>query len=104
MTMIYDPIPCAKLVQKIGLETTSLLYVFAGNYLYLICTTCKCCSCCELKINFQNVSPPYTNMKAPNGRISDNGSAQARRHGGAFGGSYPQIFFEPPKFCCAQKN
>jgi len=23
---------------------------------------------------------------------------------GAFGGSYPQIFFVPSKFCCAQKN
>jgi len=43
-------------------------------------------------------------MKAPNGRLSGNGSAQARRHGGAFGGSYPQIFFVPSKFCCAQKN
>jgi len=23
---------------------------------------------------------------------------------GAFGGSYPQIFFVPLKFCCAQKS
>ena len=23
---------------------------------------------------------------------------------GAFGGSYPQIFVVPPKFCCVQKN
>jgi len=43
-------------------------------------------------------------MKAPNGRLSGNGSSQARRRGGAFGGSYPQIFFVPSKLCCAQKN
>jgi len=43
-------------------------------------------------------------MKAPNGRLSGDGSVQARRHGGAFGGSYTQIFFVAPKFFCAQKN
>ena len=31
MTMIYDPIPFAKLVPKFQLETTSLLRVFAGK-------------------------------------------------------------------------
>ena len=39
-------------------------------------------------------------MKVPNGRLSGDGAAQARRHGGR----YPQIFFVLPKFCCAQKN
>ena len=43
-------------------------------------------------------------MKVPNERLSGDGSAQTRRHGGTFGGSFPQIFFVPPKFCCAQKN
>jgi len=33
MTMIYGPLPFVKLVQKIYLETTSLLRVFAGKYL-----------------------------------------------------------------------
>jgi len=36
-------------------------------------------------------------MKARNGRLSGDGSGQARRPGGAFGGSHPQIFFVPPK-------
>jgi len=36
-------------------------------------------------------------MKAPNGRHSGDGSALARRHGGAFGGSYTQIFLVPSK-------
>jgi len=43
-------------------------------------------------------------MKAPNGRLSGDGSAQARRHGGAFGASYAQIFFVPPKLLlCSEK-
>jgi len=42
-------------------------------------------------------------MKASNGRLSGDGSAQVHRHGWAFGSSYPQIFFVHPKFCCAQK-
>jgi len=43
-------------------------------------------------------------MNAPNGRLSGDGSAQARRHGGAFGGSYPQIFFVLPQILlCSEK-
>jgi len=37
-------------------------------------------------------------MKAPNGRLSGDGSARARRHGGAFWASYPQIFSYPLNF------
>ena len=33
MTMIYDPIPFVKLVQKFQLETTSLLWIFARKYI-----------------------------------------------------------------------
>jgi len=33
MTMIYKPIPFVKLVQRIWLQSTSLLRVFAGKYL-----------------------------------------------------------------------
>jgi len=43
-------------------------------------------------------------MKAPNGRLSGDGSAQARRHGGTFGDSYPQIFFVPYQILFCSKN
>jgi len=49
-------------------------------------------------------SPPLHKHEGPNGKLSVDGSAQARRHRGTFGVSYLQIFFVPPKFCCAQKN
>jgi len=50
------------------------------------------------------MSSPLHKHEGPNGRRSGDGCAQARRHGGAFGRSYPQIFFVHPKFRCAQKN
>jgi len=50
------------------------------------------------------MSKPLHKHEDHNGRLSGNGSSQARRHGGPFVVSYPQIFFVPPKFCCAQKN
>ena len=37
-------------------------------------------------------------MKAPNGRLP------RPAYTGTFVGSYPQIFFMPLEFCCAQKN
>jgi len=43
-------------------------------------------------------------MKAPNGRLSGEDSAQPRRQGGHSGAVAPKSFFVPPKFCCTQKN
>ena len=43
-------------------------------------------------------------MKAPNGRLSGDGSAQARRQGAHSGAVTPKYFLCLPKFCCAQKN
>jgi len=43
------------------------------------------------------MSAPSAPTKAPNGRLSGDGSAQARRHG-AFRGSYPQVTFVPKQF------
>jgi len=42
-------------------------------------------------------------MKAPNGRISGDGSVQARRHGGIRVQLPPKSFFSI-KFSCGQKN
>ena len=66
-----------------------------------ICTTC--CSCRELKINFQNVYPPCTNMNGPNGRLSGDGSAQARRHGRHSRTVAPKSFLFPPNFFVFRK-
>ena len=57
----------------------------------------------RIKNKFSECLAPLHKHEGPNGRLSGDGSTQARRHGGAFGVSYPQIFFVPPKFCFAQK-
>ena len=40
---------------------------------------------------------PLHKHEGSNGRLSGEASAHARRHGGALGGSFPQIFFVPPQ-------
>jgi len=49
------------------------------------------------------MSSPLHKHDGPKERLSGDGSVQARRHGRAFGSSYSQIFFVPPKFSCPQK-
>jgi len=43
-------------------------------------------------------------MRAPNGRLFGDGSAQARRHGEHSGPVTSQIFFVSIKCCCGQKH
>jgi len=50
-----------------------------------------------MKYKFLECAASCTNMKVSNGSLSGDGSGQASRRGGAFRGSYPQIFFVPPK-------
>ena len=66
------------------LEAKSQFCILAGKYIKLICIICKRCSCCELDIHFQNVYPLH-NHEGPSGRLSGDGSAQARKHGGIRG-------------------
>jgi len=42
-------------------------------------------------------------MNAPNERLSGAGSAQARRHGGEFGGIYVNLFVPPKIALCSEK-
>jgi len=113
MTMICDPIPFAKLVQKI----------LVGNYepVMRICVKKFIINLHNLQMLFMLwIENKFSEFLAPlhkhedledwrrfcpgARRLSGNGSTQARWHGGAFGGSYPQDFLCLPKFCCAQKN
>jgi len=43
------------------------------------------------------MSNPLYKHEGPNGRLSGDGSAQARRHK-SIRGKLPQFFFEPPNF------
>ena len=104
MTMINDPVPFVKLVQKIlvgnhepimGIcEKTFIINLHNLEMLFML----------WIENKFSECVAPCTNMKVPSGRLSGDGSAEGRRHGGAFGGSYPQIFFVHPQILlCSEK-
>jgi len=56
-----------------------------------------------IKNKFSECLAPLQKHEGPGGRLSGDGSTQARRHGGAFGGRCPKSFLCLPKLCCAQK-
>ena len=105
MTMTYDPSRFVKLFQKIlvGNYEPIMGKLFAGKHLYNL-HDLQLLFMLWIKDKFSECPTPLHKYEDPNGRLSGDGFAQARQHGAAFGGSYPQIFFVPPKFCCAQKN
>jgi len=104
MTMIYDPIPFVKLVQKILVGNYEPIMRFCGKIFIINLQNLQMLFMLWIKNEFSKCLIPCTNMNAPNRRLSGDGSAQARRHGGAFGGSYLQIFFVPPKILlCSEK-
>ena len=104
MTMIYDPIPFVKLVQKFSVENYELIMLICGKICIIILHNLQMPFMLWIRNTFSECLAPLHKHEAPKGRLSGDGSAQARRHGGAFGGSYSQIFFVPPKCCCPQKN
>jgi len=104
MTMIYDPIPFVKLVQKMLVENYEGIMGICGKMFIFTLHNLQILFILRTKNTISACLSLCTNMKAPNGRPSWAGSAQDRRHSWELGGSYTQIFFVPPKFCCAQKN
>ena len=104
MAMINDPIPFLKPVQKIWVGNYEPMIRFCRKIFIINLHNLQMLFVLWIKNKFSECLVPCTNMKAPNGSLFIDGSTQARRHGGAFGGNYPQIFFVPPKFCCVQKN
>ena len=96
--MIDDPIPFVKLVQKILVGNYAAIMGICGKIFILNLHNLQMKLTLWIKNTFSECLVRCTNMKAPNGRLSSDGS-QARRHGGVFGDSHPQIFFVPPKIC-----
>ena len=66
----------------------------------VICVIYKRCSRCEFKINFQNVYSPCTNMR-PQWNTFWRRLCPGLQTQWGIRGSYPQIYFLPPQFCCA---
>jgi len=49
------------------------------------------------------MSSPCTNIKTTNGRLSGDGSTQARRHGGHSGAVTPKSLCAPQILLCSEK-
>jgi len=103
MTMIYDPIPFVKFVQKFLIGNYEPIMGICGKIFIINLHNLQMLFMLWIKNKFSECLVPLHKMKVPNGRLSGDGSAQARRHGG-IRGQLPPNFFVPPKFCCAQKN
>jgi len=104
MTIIYDPIPFVKLVQKILVGNYESIMDICGRIFINDLQNLQMLFTLSIKYKFSECLAPCTNMKAPNGRLSGNSSAQARRHGGHSGAVTPKYFLCHPKFCCVKKN
>ena len=104
MTMIYYPIPFVKPVQNILVGNNEPIMRIWGKIFIINLHNLQILFMLWIKNKSSECLAPLHKPEGPHGRLSGDGSAQARRHGGAFWGSYPWIFFVPPKFCCAHKN
>jgi len=82
MTMTYDLIPFVKLVQKILVGNYEPIMDIGRKIFAIDLHNLQMLFMVWIKYKFSEYLPPCTNMKAPNGRLSGDGSAQARRQGG----------------------
>ena len=104
MTMIYDPKPFVKLVQKFLVGKYEPLMGICGKIFIFNLHNVQKLFMLWIKYKFSECLDPCTKMKVPNGRLSGDSSAQACRHRGTFGDSNTQIFSVPTEICCAHKN
>jgi len=104
MTVIYNRIHFVMLVQKNSVGNYEPIMRIWGKIFVSNLHNLQMPLMLWIKNKFSECLTPSPNMKAPSGRLSGNSSSQACRHGGAFGDSYPQIFFVPPNFAVLSKN
>jgi len=88
MIVIYDPIPFVKLVLKMSVGNYKPITGISTNAVDVV-----------YKSKFSEGLAPPTNTKAPKGRLSGDGSARARRHGGALA---PKYFCALQIFLCSE--
>jgi len=97
--MICDPIPF-ELVQKnlpVGGHYEPIMGI-CGKIFMTNLHNLQMLFMLRIKNKFSECLTPLRKDEGPHGRLSGDCSAQARRHGGVFGGSYPKSFLCPPYF------
>jgi len=103
MTMTYDSIPFVKLVQKILVGKYEPIMDIGRKISVIDLHNLQMLFMVWIKYNFSECLGPCTNMKAPNGRLSGDGSAQARRQGGIRGQLPSKSFSCPQILLCSEK-
>ena len=103
MTWFYDPIHFVKLVQKILVKYERIMGI-CGKIFIIYLHNLQMLFMLWIKYKFSECLAPLHKHEGPDGRLSGDSSAQARRHGGHLGAVTPKSFLWSCKFCCAQKN
>jgi len=105
MTMIYDPIPCVKLVQKFLVGNYEPIMGICGKIFMItvICTICKCCSCCELNINFSECLSPLHKHEDPQWKTFWQRFCPGPQTWEDIGAINPNIFCVSPNFVVLRK-
>jgi len=104
MTMIYDPIPFVKLVRKCLVGNYEPIMGICGKLFIINLHNLQMLFMLWIKNTFLECLAPLHKHEDPQWKTFRRRSAQARRHGGAFGGSYPQIFFVSSKILLCSKK
>jgi len=99
MTMIYDPIPFVKLVQKILVGNYEPIMRICGKTFIINLHNLQMLFMLWIKNKLSECLAPLQKHEGPQWKTSGDGSAQARRHGG----SYPKSFMCPPNFVVLRK-
>ena len=103
MTMIYDPIPFVKLVQKTLVGDYDLITGIWVKIFIINLHNLQMLFMLWIKYKVSECLPLCTNMKVPNGRLSGDGSAQTRRYG-QYLEAFNTKFFVPLQILLCSEN
>jgi len=103
MTMIYDPIPFAKLVQKILVGSYEPITRICGKIHIINLHNLQMLFMLRIRHNISECLPPLHNHEGPSGRLPEDDSTQARKHGGIRGQSSSKSLFFPQIVLCSIK-
>ena len=104
MTMIYDPIPHVRLVEKTLVGNYEPIMRICGKIFILNLHNLEMLFMLWIEHKFLECLVPLHEHEGPQWKTFWRRFCPGPQARGSFGGSYPQIFFVPPKFCCVQKN
>jgi len=99
MTWFYDPIHFVKLVQKILVEYERIMGI-CGKIFIIYLHNLQMLFMLWIKYKFSECLATLHKHEGPDGRLSGDSSAQARRHGGHLP---PNLFCDPANFVVLRK-